>query len=66
MLVIDNVTTSNKIEDICFWYKAEDRPKFKLGSAKFWEYHQRRYNNRYEDSDDEDNLPKKHDIKKIR
>jgi hypothetical protein len=36
-LVINNNTKSNKITDQIFWYKAEPRPDFKLGSKEFWE-----------------------------
>ena len=36
-LVINNNAKSNKINDQIFWYKAIDRPDFKLGSKEFWE-----------------------------
>jgi hypothetical protein len=36
-LVINNNAKSNKIFDQIFWYKAETRPDFKLGSKEFWE-----------------------------
>jgi hypothetical protein len=36
-LVIHNGSKSNKIQDQIFWYKAESRPDFKLGSKQFWE-----------------------------
>jgi hypothetical protein len=36
-LVINNNSKSNKISDQIFWYKAENRPDFKLGSKEFWE-----------------------------
>jgi hypothetical protein len=35
-LVIHNNVKSNKLQDQVFWYKAEARPNFKLGSAEFW------------------------------
>jgi hypothetical protein len=35
-LVINNNAKSNKIQDQIFWYKAEPRPAFKLGSPEFW------------------------------
>lgn len=38
-LVVDNTSRSNNIEDMVFWYKADDHPDFKIGSAPFWEYH---------------------------
>jgi hypothetical protein len=36
-LVINNNAKSNKIYDQIFWYKAETRPDFKLGSKEFWD-----------------------------
>ena len=36
-LVIDNNSKSNSIQDQIFWYKAQARPDFKLGSKEFWE-----------------------------
>ena len=36
-LVINNNAKSNKLNEQIFWYKAENRPDFKLGSKEFWE-----------------------------
>ena len=36
-LVINNNAKSNKLQDQIFWYKAESRPDFKLGSKEFWD-----------------------------
>ena len=36
-LVINNNSKSNKLDDQVFWYKAEARSNFKLGSKQFWE-----------------------------
>jgi len=36
-LVINNNAKSNKLTDQVFWYKAETRPDFKLGSKEYWE-----------------------------
>lgn len=36
-LVINNNSKSNKLEDQIFWYRAENRPNFRLGSKEFWE-----------------------------
>ena len=36
-LVINNNAKSNKLYDQIFWYKAENRPDFKLGSKEFWD-----------------------------
>ena len=50
-LYIHNATTSNKIEDCVFWYKAKPVPKdFKFGCKEFWDFHNERYDpdNKYE------------------
>jgi len=36
-LVINNNTKSNKLSDQIFWYKAQNRADFKLGSKEFWD-----------------------------
>jgi len=36
-LVINNNSKTNKLHDQVFWYKAEPRGNFKLGSKEFWE-----------------------------
>lgn len=36
-LVINNNAKSNKLGDQVFWYKAQNRGDFKLGSKEFWE-----------------------------
>ena len=36
-MVISNNAKSNKINDQVFWYKAENRPDFKLGAKEYWE-----------------------------
>lgn len=36
-LVIDNNVKSNKLEDAIFWYKAEARAEFRLGSREYWD-----------------------------
>jgi hypothetical protein len=36
-LVINNNSKSNKLHDQIFWYKAESKPDFKLGSKEFWD-----------------------------
>jgi hypothetical protein len=35
--VINNNAKSNKLHDQIFWYKAQPRGAFKLGSREFWE-----------------------------
>lgn len=44
-LYIHNQTTSNKLEDCLFWYKAKPPPEnFRLGSIDLWKFHKSRYN----------------------
>jgi Poxvirus A32 protein len=38
-LVIDNTSRSNKLEDQVYWYKAELRADFTIGSHQLWELH---------------------------
>jgi hypothetical protein len=47
-LVINNNAKSNKLQDQIFWYRAENRPDFKLGSKQFWDI------SKDLDSDDDD------------
>ena len=35
-LVINNATQSNKLEDQVFWYKASEKPPFKLCDDRYW------------------------------
>jgi hypothetical protein len=43
-LYIHNSTTSSKIEDCVFWYKAKPVPAdFRLGSDDYWAFHEQRY-----------------------
>jgi hypothetical protein len=55
-LVINNNAKSNKLTDQVFWYKAENKPDFRLGSKEFWEL------SKNKESDDEDEMydPNKH------
>ncbi len=49
-LYIHNATTSNKLEDCLFWYKAKPIPKdFRFGSEDLWRFHHARYNPSYSD-----------------
>jgi hypothetical protein len=47
-LVLNNRSTSNKIEDVVFWYKAKIGRKFKMGSPQLWEHHRRNYNTKHD------------------
>ena len=37
-LVINNNAKSNKLCDQVFWYKAEQRPDFRIGADQYWKY----------------------------
>jgi hypothetical protein len=37
-LVLDNTVPSTNIEDCVFWYKARERPTFRLGADFYWDY----------------------------
>ncbi len=50
-LVINNNSKSNRIVDQIFWYKAEKRPAYKLGSQQFWELSKNLTDNREEEYD---------------
>ena len=44
-LVIDNTTKSNKIEDMIYWYKADEHGDFTLGAPQFWKHQNQHYSN---------------------
>ena len=37
-LVINNNAKSNRLTDQVFWYKADARPEFKIGSPEYWKF----------------------------
>ena len=44
-LYVHNATTSNKVEDCIFWYKAKPiPPEFRIGCEDYWDFHNERYN----------------------
>ena len=47
-LVINNTVKSNKLEDLVFWYKADDHEDFTLGAPVFWNMAKRYPNNKNE------------------
>lgn len=49
-LVIDNTSTSGKLEDQVFWYKADLHDKFQVGPNEIWQYSEENYI----DEDDEE------------
>jgi hypothetical protein len=53
-LVVDNTTKSNKIEDMVFWYKADDHSNFTMGSSEFWQHHSSNYRDKFGDDPDEE------------
>jgi hypothetical protein len=56
LLVINNNTKSNKIEDQVFWYKAQTHDHFKIGSQHFWDMCE---NSGDESMDDDDAIDEK-------
>lgn len=49
-LYIHNASTSNKLEDCVFWYRAKPVPEnFRFGCDEMWEFHDKRYNQNYRD-----------------
>ena len=41
---IHNATTSNKMEDCVFWYKAKPVPEnFRIGCDDYWDFHDQRF-----------------------
>jgi hypothetical protein len=50
-LFILNATTSNKLEDCVFYYKATPvPPDFRFGCQYYWDFHNSRYNDEYKES----------------
>lgn len=47
-LVIKTSNNSIDLRDNVFFYKAKEHSKFKAGHWKFWQYHKKNYNERYE------------------
>ena len=56
-LVLDNSSTSSKIEDCVFWYKAKKNTDFKIGSPAMWQHHKLHYSPNGDNN--EQNEPKK-------
>jgi hypothetical protein len=47
-LVINNNSSSNKMEDLIFWYKAEIHGDFRIGAPEFWNHSAMHYRDRDE------------------
>jgi len=52
-LVINNNSKSNKLQDQVFWYKADARPNFKIGSPNFWKFSNENYDSQGSNKEDE-------------
>ena len=48
-LVIDNTSKSNKLEDVVFWYQANPKREFRMGSAAFWRFHDSKYDPKHDE-----------------
>lgn len=48
-IVIDNKSTSDDIRDKVFKFKAKIHGDFKVGSQKYWEYHEKHYDKEYQE-----------------
>ena len=51
-LVINNNSKSNKLQDQVFWYKADARPSFKIGSPNFWKFSEENYDSNGSNEED--------------
>ena len=58
-LVLDNVRPTTNIADVCFFYKAKFGRKFKFGSKKLWQFHDKWYLNEDDRSKRDERLKKK-------
>ena len=51
-LVVNNNSKSNKLQDQVYWYKADARPSFKIGSQNFWKFSEENYDSNGSNEDD--------------
>ena len=49
--IMNVCSTSNKIEDVVFWYKAKVGRKFRIGSPALWDHHKRNYNPKHDSTE---------------
>jgi hypothetical protein len=61
-LVLDNSSTSSKIEDVVFWYKAKVGRKFRMGSPALWEHHKRNYDKHHNQPQETMEIKKKNAV----
>jgi hypothetical protein len=52
-LVVDNTVNSTNIEDCVFWYKARLGVQFRMGAQVFWDFHNAKFNERFEEDAEE-------------
>ena len=58
-LVLDNTRPTTNIAEVCFFYKAKLGRKFKFGSKKLWQFHDKWYLNDDDRSKRDERLKKK-------
>jgi hypothetical protein len=61
-LVLNVRSTSNKIEDVVFWYRAKIGRNFKIGCPSLWEHHRRNYNPKHDTPPEESPELKKNKV----
>ena len=64
-IVCDNLSRSNKIDECVYWFRAlYPCPAFRMGSAKYWNFHNNFYDNNHQshDNDDDDKTQVNSDI----
>ena len=54
-MVCDNLSRSNRIDECVFWFRAAyPCPSFKMGSQKFWKFHNNFYDKNHTEKDAND------------
>ena len=54
-IVCDNLSRSNKIDECVYWFRAQyPCPLFRMGSAKYWNFHNTFYDNKHNTKKDGD------------
>lgn len=69
VMVLDNTTTSTRLEDCVYYYHADPNVQFRMGSPALWKAHSRRYDPNYvwkEIEQEEDRVQQKKAKKKTR
>lgn len=55
-LVIKTCGNTNDLKDQIFWYKAEPHNNFRVGHSKFWKFHEKNFNENFEEDLDNDQV----------